>query len=137
MGLICKYNTGFTFKAHLFNIYVTNITQVTSCDHWASMKLKINLQLKLKGILYACLWKSISLRITNYYNLHLLYVGKYSSPFYFRPFRLRCLRANLRISILNLFFFQHNCVWANWRRGETISKCKRAKIAWSENKTCI
>lgn len=43
----------------------------------------------------------------------LLYKGKYSTPFYFHPFRHKCQRENLRLSefkCLILTVFKHNCV---------------------------
>lgn len=84
--------------------------------------------------------------------IHNVYMHTYLSRFYcmyreifapilfYAPITLvamvRYQRANLRLDecqCLILSFFKHNCVWANSILGETLFKCRRAKITQGEN----
>lgn len=60
-----------------------------------------------------------------------LNTGKYSPPFYFRPFHPPCIGANLRLIELHwlkLSLFKNNLLWANSRQDETVCKWKGVKI---------
>lgn len=66
--------------------------------------------------------------------MYMYYIwGNIHPPFYFRAC---CQRANWRLGefrCLQLYLFQHNCVWANSRWDNTVCKRKRAKIIRDEN----
>lgn len=54
----------------------------------------------------------------------------------FVPLSLSLLAANLtlgKFQCLIIFLFNHNCVWANSKWGETLYKCRRANITLGEN----
>lgn len=86
--------------------------------------------LECKAIFYAGWLKE--------YRLSILYTRKYLHPFYFHPFHLRYQQANLILGKCQCFKVSLLYTIVSYRigefkKGETICKCKRAKIIRGKN----